>query len=52
MVLKMSKLFTFGVYLDIHADNHEDAIEKFQRILDNNEDLIFDSYNFEIKEIA
>ena len=48
----MSKLFTFGVYLDISANSHEDAVNIFQEILDNNEHLIWDSYNFEIKEIA
>jgi len=48
----MSKLFTFGVYLDIPANSHEDAVNIFQEILDNNEHLIWDSYNFEIKEIA
>lgn len=48
----MSKLFTFGVYLDIKANSHEEAIEKYQQILDTNEDVIWDSYNFEIKEIA
>jgi hypothetical protein len=47
----MNKLFTFGVYLDIQAKNYDDAVDMFNFILDNNKDFIFDSYNFEIKEI-
>lgn len=41
--------YTFGVWIDIDADNEEDAISAFDSVMDN--PFIKNRYCYEIKEI-
>ena len=43
------KKYTFGVWLDIDADNEDDAVRMFDAVVKNT--FVSDSYCFEWKEI-
>jgi len=43
------KKYTFGVWLDIDAENDDDALHFFDSVIKNN--LVSDSYCFEWKEV-
>jgi hypothetical protein len=43
------KKYTFGVWIDIEAENEDDAVLAFDSVLENS--LVKDRYCFEIKEV-
>ena len=49
MEFTLTKKYTFGVWLDIDAEDEEQAVALFDSVVKNN--FVTDSYCFEWKEI-